>query len=63
MYIRWMTPGAVCEDEMSSAQLSISYSFGGSLAAGFGSSVWIEWKSHDFCLMSDGLGFPVGAVA
>lgn len=49
--------------KLSSAQLNVPYSFGGSLATGFGSSVWVEWKSHDLCLMTDDLCFPVGAVA
>ena len=49
--------------KLSSTQLNVSYSVGGSLAAGFGSSVWAELKSSVLCLTSDGLGFPVGTVA
>lgn len=43
-------------------KLSVSHSVGESLAAGFGSSVWIELKSYRLCFMSDGLGFPVSTV-
>lgn len=48
--------------KLSSGQLNVSCSVGGSLAAGFGLSVWIELKSCRLCLASDGLGFPVGIV-
>lgn len=45
--------------KLSSVQLNVSHSVGGNLAAGIGSSAWIELKSCCLCLTSDGLGFPV----
>lgn len=56
MCIRWMTPRRSCV-KLSSAYWNISHSAGGSLAAGFGSSVWVELQSCCLWLSIDRSGF------